>query len=47
MAMVDNPLFVLMLIIALILVLLAVFTFFTWLFLHMAVNFKRATKGRK
>jgi hypothetical protein len=47
MAMFDNTLFVLLLIVAFILVLLAVFTLFTYLFLYMAVNLKGAGMGKK
>lgn len=39
--MVDNPLFVLLLIVALIVFFIAVFTFFTYLFLKFASDLKR------
>ncbi len=42
-----DPLFIILLVVGLILTLLAVFTFFTYLFLKMAVNLRRAQMKKK
>lgn len=42
-----DPLFIILLVVGLILVLLAIFTFFTYLFLKMAVNLRRAQTKKK
>ena len=42
-----DPLFIVFLVVFLIVVLLTIFTFFTYLFLKMAVNLRRAQRGKK
>jgi hypothetical protein len=46
-AMAYDPLFIVFLVVFLIVVLLTIFTFFTYLFLKMAVNLRRAQRGKK
>lgn len=45
--MVQDPLYVMILAVVIFLVLLAIFTFFTYLFLRMAVNLEIAKRKKK
>jgi len=45
--MVENPIFVLLIVIALILLFLAIFVIFTYFLLKMAISLKREEGGKK